>query len=190
MMNSCPRSRSAGQDAVIAVGPQAGQADPVHEVHGRRSSSSRAAILTVSAFAGTSCTRTHHAPAMAAYIVSAAVASSHSANGRGVSWPRAEESRDEPLARRTDEDREGRRGMIQAADLAEPAQQRPAVAGELGEAEAGIDDQLSRVDARGGQRRHALRKLGRDLLDDVGVDGPVLHVHAVAAPVHDDVRDP
>src|SRR6266542_578185 len=44
----------------------------------------RAATRTASALAATACTRTHHAPAAAASAVSAMVASSEPANGRGV----------------------------------------------------------------------------------------------------------
>src|SRR5690606_40896470 len=43
-----------------------------------------AATRTASTFGRTECTRTHQAPARAASALTATVASSHSANGRGV----------------------------------------------------------------------------------------------------------
>ena len=60
--------------------------------------------------------------------------------------------------------------------------------GVLGEAEAGIDDDGSRVDSRGGRGLDAVAQLAHDVERDVVVARQLVHVVAVPAPVHGDVR--
>ncbi|AKG43678.1 hypothetical protein SXIM_22940 [Streptomyces xiamenensis] len=62
--------------------------------------------------------------------------------------------------------------------------------GPLGEAEPGIGDDTGRVDAAGDGTLDGRAQFGDDLAGDVRVPGAVVHVDALAAPVHDDERDP
>ena len=90
-----------------------------------------------------------------------------------------EQLAEEPLAAGRHEHR-----IAECSEGVEVGQHRPVLLAGLGEAEAGVDDDLLGPDA-GGQRLVDLRtQLVDDVLDDVVVLRELLHAVGVAAPVH------
>lgn len=115
----------------------------------------------------------------------AAVAWSRSAAGGGAGAARQDPA-EEPLAG----GRHQQGPPHRAAQPVEAGHQRQVVPRVLGEAEAGIGDDTGRVDAAGDGALDGLAQFGDDLADDVRVEGAVVHVDALAAPVHDHERHP
>ncbi len=145
------------------------------------------ATRTASELAGTSCTRAHQAPAAAARAVTATVASSLPVKGRAVpsgaasSRPR-KRLREAPTStgkagpvppRRDRRSRFTSSAQLCAGFLAKPSPGSTTII------EGSTPCRDDRVDPLAQFRAH--------LADDIGVDGPVLHLVAVPAPVHDDI---
>ena len=132
----------------------------------------------------TSCTRTPHAPAVAASALIAAVASSRPSGGRGVPSSSASSSprnrlRDAPTST----------GKPERQQHVQPAQQRPVVRGGLGEAQAGVEHEPRRVAPRPAPRRRPAPPARRAPRRPRRRSAASASIRvAVAAPVHEDPR--
>ena len=103
--------------------------------------------------------------------------------GRVVEGPA--QTPEEGLARGPD-----KHGLPEGEQGRQVGQQRPVVLGGLGEAESGVEHERLGGDPSGEDRVAAVGELAAYLGDDVVVDRARLHVGAVSAPVHCDVRHP
>ncbi len=147
------------EHAVVPRGAKPGEDDLVERIHRsppvQACQTSRAVRV-----AGTSCTRTPHAPGLRGERAG------H--RGREVALGRRGAVRcergEEPLARGADE-----HGMPERLQLVEPAEQRPVVLRRLREPDAGIEDDAARVDTPHEHLGEPRLELGAHIRDDVVV---------------------
>ena len=112
------------------------------------------------------------APASTAAVTAAAVAQSRVGGG---TVRRRAAGRETTCATGPTSDRPAELG-----ELVEPREHLVAVRRLLREAEAGIDEDALRGDARAGRKRHALAQLVEHLVDDVVIRRLLVHVAAIA----------